>query len=293
MATSFIERPILSENKISVEELRRKLASRAKPGNVREDLSITQYASDSTEFDDIPLQQVEKSFTVGLYDIDETLGYFFKNVVHPNAQQAGEVIDVPVIYGSPERWKSLDTDGMYRDEKSKLILPLIMYRRTSLTRNENLYFPRLQDQLHFITKRKYDIKNRYSNFSILNKMDKTDTDRYALTAIPNFVVITYEGMIWMNYIEQINKIVEKLVFAEGTYWGDPNKFKFRTEVSDVSNEVELVSDMERSVRANFQMTLYGYILPEEVNYRKTTETAIAPRKVVFGTEVVSDINSIK
>jgi hypothetical protein len=290
MATTFKERPVMGENLISVEALRKQLQQRVQ--ETRADLSIPTSQS-TTPYEELPLIENEKSFTVSLYDIDESLGYFFKEVIHPTVEQAGETLPIPVIYGSPERWKSLESDGMFRDEKSKLVLPLIMYRRTSLTRNENLYFPRLRDQLHFITKRKYDPKNRYNNFNLLNKKDKKDTDKYAFTAIPNFVVITYEGMIWTNYIEQINKVVEKLVFAEGTYWGDPNKFKFRTEISDVSNEVELVSDMERSVRANLTMTLYGYILPEEFDYRSTTEIAISPRKVIFKTEVVSDIKSIK
>lgn len=290
MATSFKDRPNVTENLISVDALRSKLNQRSKES--REDLNIT---SDTNVYENKPLIQTEKSFSVGLYEVDESLGYFMTEVLKPTVIQGNELIPVPTIYGSPERWKSLDRDGLYRDEKSKIILPLIMYRRTSLSRNENLYFPRLQDHLYFITKRKYDIKNKYNSFNILNKSltNKDTTDRYAFTAIPNFVIITYEGMIWMNYIEQINEIVEKIVFSEGTYWGDPKKFKFRTEISDVSNEVDLSNDMERTVRANFQMTLYGYILPEEFDYQSTTRIATAPRKITFNTEVVSDFTKLK
>ena len=46
-----------------------------------------------------------KPFSVGIKDIDESIMYYFDNVIRPSVIQNGERIAVPVIYGSPERWK--------------------------------------------------------------------------------------------------------------------------------------------------------------------------------------------
>ena len=56
-----------------------------------------------------------KRFTVGLRDIDETIIYYFKEVIKPSVQQNGAKINVPILYGSPERWKSVQKDGFYRE----------------------------------------------------------------------------------------------------------------------------------------------------------------------------------
>ena len=52
-----------------------------------------------------------KPFTVGLYDIDETILYYFNNVIKPTVVQNGKRIDVPVIYADSERWNQIQKDG--------------------------------------------------------------------------------------------------------------------------------------------------------------------------------------
>ena len=68
-----------------------------------------------------------KPFTVGIQDIDESIMYYFQNVIRPAVEQNGNRIEVPIIYGSPERWKSFQKDGYYRDKSGKIMLPLIMF----------------------------------------------------------------------------------------------------------------------------------------------------------------------
>ena len=41
-----------------------------------------------------------KPFTVGLYDIDETILYYFNNVIKPTVVQNGKRTEVPVIYAN-------------------------------------------------------------------------------------------------------------------------------------------------------------------------------------------------
>ena len=52
-----------------------------------------------------------KPFSIGIQDLDEAVFYYFKNVIKPFVFQNGECRNVPVIYGSPERWKSFQRDG--------------------------------------------------------------------------------------------------------------------------------------------------------------------------------------
>ena len=61
-----------------------------------------------------------KPFTVGLKDIDESIMYYFDNIIKPTVIQNGERIPVPIIYGSPERWKSVQKDTYLRDKKGAL-----------------------------------------------------------------------------------------------------------------------------------------------------------------------------
>lgn len=257
---------------------------------VYEDIS-KRVSNENLRMDDSTETPAEKPYSVGLYQIDEALGYFFDEVIRPTAIEGGKTIQVPVLYGSPERWSSMKQQGYYRDGKSKLILPLIMYRKTNISRNDNMYFPRL-DQLYYISAKKWDSKNKYDNFSVLTKDVRIEdawqasTDRYALTSIPNYVIITYEGIIWTSFIEQLNPIIEKITFKDTTYWGDPDKFKFRTEIDSFDTAVELNTDAERIVRANFSMTLYGYILPEEVDGKLTTRLSLAPKRISFGIEEI-------
>ena len=79
-----------------------------------------------------------KLMTVGLQDIDSSIIYYFENVIRPNIVKNGQRLPVPVIYGSPERWKSVQEDGFYRTKDGKLMLPLIMFKRNSIEKNYTL-----------------------------------------------------------------------------------------------------------------------------------------------------------
>ena len=48
--------------------------------------------------------------------------------------------------------------------------------------------------------------------------------------MPDYVTLTYEFTIFTSYIEQMNKIVEKINYSDGAYWGEPGKMRFRTQI---------------------------------------------------------------
>ena len=77
-------------------------------------------------------QDTVEELKVGIKDIDTAIFYYFNEVLKPSVTQNGKVINVPVVYGSPERWKAMQKDGYYRDKNGKMQAPLIVFRRDSI-----------------------------------------------------------------------------------------------------------------------------------------------------------------
>jgi hypothetical protein len=87
----------------------------------------------------------------------------------------------------------------------------------------------------------------------------------------------------------MNKIIEAINYASDSYWGDPERFKFRAMIDNFANIVESTQGEERNVRTTFNIKLNGYIIPDIVqkslnNFNKFNEKS----KIVFSMEVVAD-----
>jgi hypothetical protein len=203
-----------------------------------------------------------KDLSLGFQDIDSSIQYYFDNVIRPQIVEAGSIVKVPVVYGSPERWKNLQKDGYFRDKVGKILTPLIAYQRGSITRNRALgskidgNYP----ELYYTVERQYSQKNKYDAFSVLT--GAKPIKEYYNIIIPEYVDITYNVVIWTNYVEEMNKIVESVLYSEGAYWGNPDRFKFRTKIDSYTNTTDLLQDDERIVRTTFDLTIYGYIVSD-------------------------------
>ncbi len=62
-----------------------------------------------------------KNPEVTLLDIDSAINYYFNSVIKPSVEDNGENVKVPLLYASPERWKSISQDGFLRDKKLSVI----------------------------------------------------------------------------------------------------------------------------------------------------------------------------
>jgi hypothetical protein len=82
--------------------------------------------------------------------------------------------------------------------------------------------------------------------------------------VPDYVNLTYSGIIWTDYISQLNKLIEAINYASDAYWGDSERFKFMAMIDQFSNINELTTDDSRIVRATFTLKLQGYIIPENL-----------------------------
>lgn len=203
-----------------------------------------------------------KELSIGLRDIDFAIKYYFDNVIKPEVVEFGNKVKVPIVYGSPERWKNIQADGYFRDRDGKIQTPLIAYKRTGITKNRMLgnkvdaNFP----QLYYTQEVAYTQNDKYDQFSILTNSKPVKT--YINTVIPDYIDVSYEVIVWTDYIESMNTIVESLIYSEGSYWGDMEKFKFRSKIDSFSNVTELPQDSDRIIRTTFELTISGQIVPD-------------------------------
>ena len=218
---------------------------------------------------------------IRLYDVDLAVANHMMDTVVPTVEAWGEKIKIPVLYGNPERYKAIRKDGYLRDKAGMIQVPLIMFKRNSIARddsipntmNRNLFYPSIS---------KYSPKHRYDRFSAMTGTQRP-VEQYNIT-IPDYVNITYEVMIWTDFTEHMNKVVEAFQYATDEYWGDKDGYKFRTKIDSFDNTTEIGDSEQRIVRTTFTMAVYAYLLPERFDNEPTTKKSLSPKKVVWGVE---------
>ena len=244
--------------------------------------------------DSEPYVNSTKDFNIGLQDVDEALIQHITDTINPSVVQNENRIDVPTIYGSPERWKGMQADGFYRDKNGKIMYPLIVVKRDTVTKNRTL--GRKLDgnrvRLYKEFENQYTPRNRYDDFGTIN--NRIPVREYSIVAIPDYVNISYSGVIYTNFVEQMNDIVESFNFASDSYWGDKERFMFRTRIDSFSTFTESNQGEDRVVRSEFNMTVYGYLIPDTINKDLATlkkSYSKAQIKLV-GESVVNDLSFI-
>tara|TARA_R110000868_G_scaffold75600_1_gene217942 strand:+ start:2087 stop:3283 length:1197 start_codon:yes stop_codon:yes gene_type:complete len=217
-------------------------------------------ANDVSRSDD-----TQKELAIGLQDLDYAVKYYFDEVIKPTIDDFGSKRQVPVMYGSPERWKNIQEDGYFRDREGKIMAPIIAYKRTAVTKNRALgnKVDANHPQIYYTQEVKYTQKNKYDQFSKLTNRIPVRT--FVNTVMADYVDITYEVVVWTDFVEQMNNIVESIMYSEGSFWGEKERFKFRAKIDSFTNTTDALQDSERVVRTNFTITLFGYIVPDAIN----------------------------
>ena len=227
----------------------------------------------------------DKDFTIGIKDVDEALMYYFNNHLKLSVVQNNSKLTVPVIYGTPENWKSVQLDGYYRDQNEKLMAPLLMFKRSSVTQNRNLGYKLDGNQVHNVQlfRKGFSKRNVYNNFNILN--NRVPETKYVVSATPDYVTVEYQCIVWTYFVEQMDKLIEQLNFASRSYWGDPNRFLFYSSIESFEDSITYDIGDNRAVRTNFNISLNGYLIPDSLNKKLATPSnAYGISKVVFGLE---------
>jgi len=239
----------------------------------------------------IPGSNLSENYAITLKDVDSSVLSHVKNVMKPLIKEANETFKVPVYYGNEERWEAVRKRGVLRDSGGALILPLIMLRRTEIARNDmsGQAFSHDVKSKHISVVRNagWSKDNQYDRFSVQTGVQPAHEN--IVTGMPTYTDITYEFILWTNFIEQMNPLIESFVDQSHTYWGDRTKNKFLCNIDNISDASEMDQGGERFIKATFSVLTKAYLLPEYLNSVVTDKVSnmkkeLTPSKIVFGFE---------
>tara|TARA_R110000765_G_scaffold295406_1_gene390498 strand:- start:36 stop:1037 length:1002 start_codon:yes stop_codon:yes gene_type:complete len=232
--------------------------------------------------------------SIGLQDHDEAIMYYFNNVIKPSVIVNENRTNVPIMYGSPERWKGVQQDGYFRDKEGKLQTPLIMFKRDSVEKRRDLgnKLDANSPQLYYTFQEKYSKRNQYDNFNVLQNI--IPQKEFHTVVIPDYVTLQYSCIIWTDYIAQMNKLIEMINYSSDSYWGDKETFKFNAKIDTYSNTTEIAQGENRVVKTNFGLTIQGYLIPDSLNkdLAKKPQKFFSKSRVVFNSELIVEPNDL-
>jgi hypothetical protein len=221
-----------------------------------------------------------KNVSVGIYDVDSAFKNFLEVDIKPTIEDDGRFYSVPVMYASPEKWVSAQRDGFMKDDNGMILTPIISFKRNNLSINTDLAKLKVaqNEDTHQMFERTYTKVNRYDQFSVLT--GQSPKKEYMSVERPDYVNLEYEVVVWCDYMEQVNKIVEQIILFQGRSFGDRYKFQIKGD----SYSFETVSDMgqDRITRANINLTTKAYIVPEYAGLSNNTKRRISVGKVSWG-----------
>jgi len=255
------------------------------------------YSSTSENKEFVRAEQVRrdkddvKDIGIGLEDIDEAFKFFLTDIIKPYIIEGGERIKVPVLYANADKWVSIQKNGYLRDEKNRLMLPLIVFRRNSIEERadlKRLEVKKFDNDARYTFSTQYNKYNSYSKFSKLNNV-KPAKEFYTVT-IPDYVRIPYDVIIWTQYNDQVNKIIEQIIFHEGSAYGA--KYKFTIKSDDFSFESVNETGQDKMVKCTATLHANAYIVPENVGFISNMKKSFSAQKIVLTESVVDDINNI-
>jgi hypothetical protein len=227
-----------------------------------------------------------KDISISILDIDTSIIKYIEEKIKPSVMQDGNRIQVPIMYGFPERWQTIQEKGGLREYSGRFIAPVIVLKRDSMVANRNLgtkIDANNPQNLH-VFETGYTKKNQYDNFTALTNRDPVK--EYRLVVMPEYVTLTYSVVIFTNHLEQNNKITEAFQYAANTYWGESGRFQFRANIEQFATSTEYAVNEERTTRTNFTITLNGYIIPDTVN-----RDISYPKKYVSKAQIVFNLET--
>ena len=92
---------------------------------------------------------------------------------------------------------------------------MIVFKRTGMSRDDNIPIDKLDandPNLFYSFEKKFTQHNRYDKFSVQQNL--SPNKEYYNVKISDYVQLSYEFTIWTSYIEQMNKIVEKINYSD-------------------------------------------------------------------------------
>jgi hypothetical protein len=259
------------------------LANLLKPENNPEIVRATEYSVKNSNY------KTTKDFSIQIIDIDTALLEHIKNNIKPTIIQDGENFLIPVIFDIPEAWETMQYSGGMRDKNGKLMFPLIVLRKNSITKDKTIGNKLDGNRVHLYKtfQNKYTQINQYDNFNSLKS--RIPTQDYTLVVIPDYVTISYTITMFTNYIEHMNQLIEIMNFATDSYWGDKERFMFRNTIDSFNIDSSYNQGEDRIIKTTFNLTLNGYIIPPSINKELASiKKSYSKSQIKFNIEIVTN-----
>ena len=239
----------------------------------------------------IPGSKFSENYAITLKDVDTSILNHVKNVMRPSIREANETFKVPVYYGNEERWKAVRKRGVLRDNGGALILPLIMLKRMEVARNDlsgQSYAHDLKGEfINVVRNSTWSKDNQYDRFSV--QQGRKPAYENLVTGMPTYSNITYEFVLWTNFIEQMNPLIESFVNQSHKYWGDGTNMKFLCTTDNITDASEMAQNEERFIKSTFSVIAKAYLLPEYIKSAITNKVSnmrkqLTPSRITFSFE---------
>ena len=220
-------------------------------------------------------------------DVDWAIMSYIQDIIHPQIIENGQTIDVPVMYSNGEKWAQVQSRGYMRDRKGKIMTPIISIRRNSITERDMLKKLDVNNNPAGnaqILQNKHTKVNRYDRFSV--QQGSKRLNEYYVSAVPEYIDVSYELLLWTEYTEQMNSLIEQIMPTGGFAWG--TTWKFPTFISDYTFETLNASGEDRIVRATLPLTCKATLLMSDELRKSTIQKKYSVKRVAFGSEYETD-----
>ena len=227
-----------------------------------------------------------KTQAITIYDIDYAVMSYLEEVVQPKLIENGKFIDVPVMFASGEKYVQIQSRGYMRDQKGKIMTPLISLRRSNVVERDTIKSLGVNQNpsgMGILHQNKFSINNQYDKFNVLQ--GTKPAREFYVSPIPEYLDVSYEMLIWCEYTEQLNKLIEQLLPLSGFAWG--TTWKFISLIGDASFETLNNTGEDRIVRATIPITTKGVLLAESELRLDNFQKQISIKKVSFKSETES------
>jgi hypothetical protein len=219
-----------------------------------------------------------------IYDVDYAILSYIRDVIKPQIIEDQLPIAVPAMFANSEKWSMVQKHGYLRDAKGKLMSPLISLKRNSIVERDNM--KKLDVNINpngnsLLFKSKYTKNNQYDRFNILQ--GEKPVEEYYVSSVPEYVDVSYDMLLWTEYTDQMNSLIEQIMPTGGFAWG--TTWKFATYLDDYSFETMNMPGEDRLVRATIPLRCKATLLGEQELHKTTMQKQLSVKKVSFATPV--------